>query len=124
MAKKTKARTRNNGRWTEAKFFSFIRGSLRSALMKWGPKQIAKERNRKVVTGKTYRFEYTCAECLKGFPDKEVQVDHIIPCGSLKTYDDLPGFVERAFCEADGFQILCRPCHKVKTYEERWGGGA
>jgi hypothetical protein len=23
------------------------------------------------------------------------------------------------FCEADGFQLLCKPCHQLKTNEER-----
>ena len=53
------------------------------------------------------------------FTNKEVEVDHIVPAGSLKTFDDLPEFVERMFCEADGFQVLCKPCHQLKTNAER-----
>tara|TARA_R110000851_G_scaffold42983_1_gene106688 strand:- start:3761 stop:4135 length:375 start_codon:yes stop_codon:yes gene_type:complete len=121
MPKILKERTRNNGRWTEARYWSFIRATLRGAMNKWGPKHLAKEQARKGVVGKRHRFEYKCVECKKWFTDKEVQVDHIIPCGSLKTYDDLPGWVERAFCEVDGFQIVCKPCHQIKTNEERKG---
>lgn len=47
---------------------------------------------------------------------KEVEVDHIVPCGTLKCVEDLPGFVTRLFCEADGFQVLCKAnCHSKKT---------
>jgi len=47
---------------------------------------------------------------------KEIQVDHVEPCGSLKTFEDLPGFVRRLFCEADGLQVLCKAnCHRRKT---------
>jgi hypothetical protein len=37
----------------------------------------------------------------------------------LKDYSDLPGFVERMFCEVEGFQLLCKGCHQTKTNEER-----
>ena len=50
---------------------------------------------------------------------KEVEIDHIISCGSLKCYDDLPGFVERLFCEADNIRVVCKPCHKAHTKKSR-----
>jgi 5-methylcytosine-specific restriction endonuclease McrA len=119
MAVKTKPRTRNSGKWTEARYWSFIRSALRGAMNKWGPKHAAKELARKGVIGKRHRFEYKCAKCNKYHKGDEVQVDHIVPCGSLKQYSDLPGFVERAFCEVEGFMILCKPCHQIKTNYER-----
>ena len=112
-------KTRNSMQWTEARFFGFIRSALRGAFMKWGPKHAAKESAKVSVTGKAHRFEYTCAACKGGFRSTEVQVDHIVPAGSLKTFDDLPGFVERMFCEQVGFQVLCSDCHQLKTNNER-----
>lgn len=61
---------------------------------------------------KTY---YECDSCSDLFTTKEVAVDHIEPCGSLKKYEDLPGFVERLFCEEDNLQLLCNECHATKT---------
>lgn len=65
-----------------------------------------------------HRYEYKCASCRKWHQGKDVAVDHIVPAGTLKTYDDLPGFVERLFCEADGLQIQCKACHKTKTKDD------
>lgn len=119
MGKQRVARTRNNGRWTEARYWSFIRSALRAAFQKWGPRHTAKNLASRTVEGERWRFEYLCAECDEWFQAKEVEVDHIVPCGPLKAYDDLPGFVERMFCEADGFQVLCKSCHQEKTNAER-----
>ena len=106
-------RTRNSGQWTEARYFGFIRSALRSAFQKWGPKHEAKN------IAKVAYNSYMCAHCNELFASKEIEVDHIEPAGSLKTFDDLPAFVERMFCETEGFQVLCKPCHQLKTNQER-----
>jgi 5-methylcytosine-specific restriction endonuclease McrA len=108
-------RTRATGTWTEAKYFGFIRNALRDAFRKYPVKHHAKNAA-KEMTKKGVR--YRCADCEELFASQEVHVDHIIPCGSLKNYDDLPGFVERMFCEVDNFQVLCKPCHQIKTNAE------
>ena len=109
-------RTRAGGTWTEARYFGFIRNALRSAFQKYPVKHAAK-RAASVVTESGTR--YRCATCNKLFKGTETHVDHIEPCGSLKTFEDLPGFVERMYCEVDGFQVLCKPCHQLKTNAER-----
>jgi len=110
---RTVEKTRNGGTWSEARYFGFIRSALRAAFQRWGPRNACK------VQAKVGYNQYECAQCGGIFGNKEVQVDHIVPAGSLKTYDDLPGFVERMFCERDGVQLLCKPCHQIKTNEER-----
>lgn len=106
-------RTRNGGKWSEARYFGFIRSALRSAFTKWGPKFEAKAK------AKVAYNTYVCAACDGWFGTKEVEVDHIEPAGSLRKYEDLPRFVERMFCEVDGFQILCKECHQKKTNAEK-----
>ena len=110
---RTVEKTRNNNTWSEARYFGFIRSTLRAGFTRWGPKHQAK-RDAKVGYN-----AYECAACGETFGNKDVEVDHIVPAGSLKTFDDLPGFVERLFCESDGFQLLCKPCHQEKTNRER-----
>jgi len=87
--------------------------------MRYPVKQQAKNAVRKVVEGERFKYIYPCAECEEWFQDKEVQVDHIVGAGSLNEYSDLPRFVERLFCEPDNLQILCKPCHLIKTKKEK-----
>jgi 5-methylcytosine-specific restriction endonuclease McrA len=113
---------RANGRWSEARYFAFIRSALRRASSKWPVKfDVKNEARRKkpLHTHGRHRFEYQCKACDKWFPDKEVTVDHIKPAGVLKSYSDLPSFVEILFCEKDNLQVLCEECHKTKTAKER-----
>ncbi|MCD0460041.1 HNH endonuclease [Roseiconus lacunae] len=89
--------------------------------MRWPAKQVAKQAARRKYTGpnKRQKFEYRCAGCGEWFPDKEVELDHVIPAGKLNSFEDLPGFVERLFCEPDGYQILCKDrCHHAKTHQK------
>lgn len=50
---------------------------------------------------------------------KEVVVDHIVPCGTFLGPKDFVTFVPNLFCSRDNLQILCKDCHKIKTLEER-----
>ena len=114
-------RTRNHFTMTEAAFWSWLRSALRQKSRWWKPVAEAKLRARKPYKGKNKRqkWEYQCAHCKNHFKADEVSVDHIVPAGTLRTYADLPGFVERLFCEVDGLQVLCNPCHNEKTKKEK-----
>lgn len=119
MAKTQK--TRANNTWTESRFFSFLRSNLRRASVKWPPIHAAKKDARRAYEGpdKNRKWEYQCAICKGWFKGTDTQVDHIEPAGSLKSFEDLQGFVERLFCEKDGLQVLCKTCHKnEKTDKE------
>jgi hypothetical protein len=51
---------------------------------------------------------------------KEVQVDHVEPCGSLRNEGEIAGFLERLTPESPkAFQVLCKACHGKKTLAER-----
>lgn len=128
MAKKRKttrkpkvARTRNAGTMTESAFWSFIRSALRQKSRWWKPITQCKMKARRPYKGpnKRQKFEYQCKYCEQWFPDKKVNVDHITPAGQLRSANDLPGFVERLFCEIDGLQVLCSNCHDEKTKLEK-----
>ena len=119
MPRQLKPRTRAGGTWTEARYWQFIRSALRKATMFYPVKQQVKKAYRKSVTGQRHKFEYPCAHCGDWFMEKEISLDHITPAGSLKSYGDLAGFVERLFCEPKDLQILCHPCHTIKTNEEK-----
>lgn len=115
MAKSIK--TRNNNSMTDAAFWSFIRSALRQKSRWWKPIQQVKQEARRAYKGdnKRQKFEYQCSICDEWFPDKEVEVDHIIPAGSLTCGSDLEGFVDRLFCEKDGLRVVCKCCHRKET---------
>lgn len=110
---------RASGKWTEAKYFGFIRNALRNANKRYPPRFEALAKAKHKVDWGRIKTAYKCAKCKQLFSAKEVEVDHIVPAGSLKCYADLPSFVERMFCEVDGLQVLCKSCHKDKTAAER-----
>jgi 5-methylcytosine-specific restriction endonuclease McrA len=127
--RKTKSRkssvpkTRNAGTLTESQFWSFIRSALRQKSRWWKPITQCKMKSRRAYKGpnKRQKFEYQCNVCKGWFPDKKINIDHIIPAGTLRCADDLPGFVERLFCEIDNLQTICMDCHDVKTKNEKDG---
>jgi len=113
-------RTRNDGTLTEAGYWGLVRSHLRRGFRYWKPAMKVKQEAKRLYKGKNkrQRWEYLCAGCNKYYPDKEVQIDHIVPVGSLRCSEDLPGFLERLTPE-EGFQVLCSTCHQQKTNEER-----
>lgn len=121
MARQRVPRTRGNQRYTESQFWGFIRAGLRSKYQRWGPRYdtIADAKRKMKVKKGNQIWEYQCCKCKKWFAQKEVEVDHINPCGSLRSFSDLPGFVERLFCEKEGLRLLCKPCHKKITQEAK-----
>ena len=114
-------KTRNSNTFTESEFWSFIRSCLRQKSRFWKPISECRMKARRPYIGdnKRQKYEYQCSVCLKYFPDKEIQVDHTISAGSLKSGKDLEGFIERLFCEADGLTCMCKKCHLIKTKEDK-----
>lgn len=110
------ARTRAGGEWTESRYFQFIRSTLRRASLRWPPitQVLLASRRPNESTNKRLKWEFQCAACSGWFPRKGVQVDHLIECGSLKCFDDLPRFVETLYCEQDNLYVLCSYCHENK----------
>lgn len=115
-------KTRNNGKLTEAEYFSKIRSALRKAFQFWDVgQQVLKENSRKSQSeNKRIKLEYQCNKCKKWFKRSDVAIDHIEECGSLRSYDDIVPFLKRLTPEnKDAFQILCTEHHLEKTKEYR-----
>jgi 5-methylcytosine-specific restriction endonuclease McrA len=123
VAKPKTLKTRNAGTMTESAFWSFIRSGLRQKSRWWKPITQCKMKARRDYKGplKRQKFEYQCNECGGWFPEKKINIDHIMPAGTLRCANDLPGFVERLFCEIDNLQVLCTTCHDAKTKSEKDG---
>lgn len=109
-------------KWTESKFQSFIKSTLRKGSTRWPPKYEvlnAAKRGKKInpATGREAEH-YECAACHHHFVAKLVCVDHIspvVPVSGFTSWDDV---IRRMFCSPEGLQVLCKGCHSVKTKEE------
>ena len=115
--------TRNGGRWTEARFRSFVISALRSASLRWRPKWDAISaayigRGVNPATGKTAKL-YRCQSCQGVFPQAKMRADHsspvVDPAVGWQGWDE---YVSRMFVEAEGFDALCEGCHTKKTGKE------
>lgn len=91
---------------------AFVIASLRRASYRWPPRNQCLK-NSRVAPGR-----YRCNECKGEFGAKEVQVDHILPVVSLAGFTTWDDYLSRMYPELEGFQTLCRPCHKTKTDAE------
>ena len=109
--------------WTPSRIRAFITSGLRAASSKWPPKyetlrEAYTETKTNVLSGRQAKH-YKCKKCGGEFTGANVEVDHIIPVidphVGFTTWDD---FITRLFCPKENFQVLCKPCHKIKTKEE------
>ena len=113
-----KPRTRNEGTMTEAAFFGTIRSALRELSFRG---KLGKPRQEATRRARISRGMYRCSECGEATPHKDIEVDHIHPCGPLQTFHDLEGFCRRLFCDADGLRVVCKRCHHNKTFNRACG---
>ena len=106
----------------DTKLKAFIINTLRRASFRWKPRGEAKKKYKvKVGEYKTGRskYGYKCAECDGIFKSGEVKMDHIDPAVPLEGWQGFDIFIERMFCDEEGFQCLCEGCHDEKTGIER-----
>lgn len=103
--------------------FKWVKRYIELISYKWPPRNQALRAARRVskLADKRTKWQYKCARCKKWFKQSQIQIDHIVPKGR---YDKDTFFVwlDRLFCDTDGFQVLCVPCHKKKSAREHSEG--
>lgn len=64
--------------------------------------------------------QWNCASCRGWFFKKEIQCDHRTPVRSAtpQTFEELVSCLERLLSPLENLQILCKPCHQIKTNVE------
>lgn len=98
------------------KYRSFIRSAMRKAWQKWPPRYEAMHAAKRPYRGSNPRqkFEYQCAHCQEWFSGKEVSVDHITPWGTIDELS-LHEAWSRLLVPIEQLQVLCDPCHDIKS---------
>lgn len=93
---------------------SFIINTLRRGSYRWYGRWQAEKRSN------LGRNQYFCEnpECGVILKKKETQMDHIIPVVLTTGWDGLENVADRMYCEPEGYQRLCKPCHAEKTLKE------
>lgn len=121
---------------TKAAFMSWVRGGIRRGLWEKHPVKLEYmgEQTFKIVNTNPRSMKAhpmvnasRCAIC--GVVEKITvekknyfEVDHMTGNHSLRSMDDLRAFVEAMlFVTKADLQIVCKPCHKVKSYAEKEG---
>jgi len=114
-----------------------LKSDLRRLWLRWPPRgEVLKQASRKVAAGEykngkpQYLTEHQCAECQNWFPQTrnksgnltpDVEVDHIENVGGFSDDitqwgKDLGGMYQRSLVGVEGLRVLCKECHKKKTY--------
>lgn len=103
---------------------TMLRSAIRQVWMR-APNKLAflLERQEPDYDPKTRRrWKYKCEMCEDYFGKSEVEVDHIEGEHQLVTPDDFPEYYTNILnAPHRAMQLLCIPCHEVKTYAERYG---
>ena len=99
--------------WSTSRYWTYLRNVLRRGFSRYPNKYEVLKRS------KEGRNQYRCAGCGGVFGKKDTSVDHIEPCGPLRTWDDVAPFVDKMFCSLDGLQVLCKTCHDYKSLVDR-----
>lgn len=92
----------------------FLIPKLRSASYRWS------ERSKAIKNARVSRGLYECAICKIHMKNGEFKADHINPVVALEGWEsgDWTTYINRMFVAASGFQIICTPCHDVKSDTE------
>lgn len=123
MAKRVE-RTRNANTMTEAEYWSKVRSALRKTFAYWKPAELAAKQAEcgtrvNPRTGRMKRI-YRCAVCGEADFRETMQLDHINPCGALRSPEDLVAFLERLTCEdSSKYQLIHKECHQAITNQRR-----
>jgi len=110
--------------WTPGRLKGFITSVIRAGFRKFPAKYEAlnaAKAGKKINTASGRMAEhYKCAKCKGLFVNKDVQVDHKSPVVDPAVgFVDWDTFINRLYCPIKNLQVLCTPCHKVKTAKER-----
>lgn len=116
---------------TSSSYWNYVRGGLRRGLWMRNPVKMEYKNKRRVrminPNEKMLKrfpeiWACPCDICGGVFPQAEVEVDHKVGNHSLTCEEDLMNFFKSiAFVVESELQLVCKPCHKIKSYAQKMG---
>ena len=114
---------------TEATFFQWMRGQMRRAWSRHPVKVSYMHANRERVplgrkttkNPKGMVWGCRCEQCHELFRQTECEVDHIEGAGSFRNWGEFEAWmIKLMHINWNGIRIVCKKCHKIKSYAERY----
>ena len=101
-------------------FFTWLRGCLRRCWNKSPLKiEVLKNKRIRMDNGKgRIVWGAVCSMCGGSFPQNQIQVDHVVPAGSLQDVSDIEGFVTRLLM-SDDLRLVCKGCNAALAYADK-----
>lgn len=117
---------------TESAWLSYVRGGIRRGLWEKYPPKLAFLNSRVQLKENTNprsmkRFPlvkmWQCEQCEEWFKSNMVECDHRSGHNSFKSIDELVSYVKAMLldCSFSDYAVLCKPCHKIKSYSDAQG---
>jgi len=74
------------------------------------------------VTSKRVKSVGQCQICNEWFANSNLQVDHRVQAGSIgNSWEGWFNWMYDLLADKDNMQLVCKPCHLVKTHADRLG---
>lgn len=113
---------------TEAEWWAWLRGKSRQIWSDYPPRMDYK-RSKLIpnfegsgVTSKRVKSVGQCQICKNWFANSSLQVDHIEQVGLLgNTWEGWFNWTYDLLADKDNMQLVCIPCHKIKSHADRLG---
>lgn len=64
------------------------------------------------------RNEYFCQKCGVIGPKRNYQLDHIDPVIPVTGWISFDDYIEKLYCDVNGYNLLCKSCHMTKSAYE------
>lgn len=120
-----------NSIWkNQSEYFSWLRGAIRRIWSDYPLRKEWKKQSLRPVTPeekKSKKFHPStknvgqCVYCKEWFPGSKLECDHKVSSDGCRDYESAEKFLW--YCAAitsDEVVLSCKPCHKIKSYSERY----
>ncbi len=117
---------------TEAKYWEWLRGSLRRLWSDYPLRKEWKKRQLRLVTKEereanlyhpSTKHVGQCSFCNEWMAGSKLECDHLVESQGCTSKETAESFLWHCGgLTGDAFRLACKPCHKTRSYQQRVGG--